>query len=179
MPNLASQELRPEIAPIHADLRIGEVGCVALAPNLMLIETRPSLTPFQTEVIDLVSRGNTLAQVARQAGSTRESVKSARRHAMNEFDTNSIAVVVDRSISFGIISVETNTSDPARRNITGIDEKMINIYAKGFSNKRIAEATATPLQDVESYHDKLLEKIKAWSRPHAIRRAYEIGILKI
>lgn len=118
-----------------------------------------------------------MAQLARRLDSySSTEIKDARHSAMKKFNTGSAAVLVDRSIRLGLMPIEIEPDEEVLARVTGLDQKMLRLYALGISNHRIAKEGGVGLKAVETYHDGLLKRMGAWSRPHAIRRVYELGI---
>ncbi len=170
--------------PPRNDVTVGG-GRVAIAGHLELV-TPPLEVPtgFRLEeiaVLSLISEGNTAVQVARKLGPEfdmgKSDVNAHRDSAMEKLGTRSIALGVHRAIKGGMISVEVK---PDREVITRLrkhDAYMLNRYARGFSNHNFAKSSGTPVRSLETYHDRLLERVGAWSRPHAVRRGHELGII--
>lgn len=156
------------------------VGNVATNGHLRLVRSEtlaPSFEPLEIDVIAGISEGQTLTQTARQLEDySPAEIKDARYSAMKKLNTNSTAVLVDRSIRLGLIPIEVEPDEEILARVTGLDRKMLKLYALGVSNHRIAKKGGVGLKTVETYHDGLLERVGAWSRAHAIRRTYEFGI---
>lgn len=158
------------------------IGGVAARRHLHLVEgqgPRVEFEPWEIRVFDLLSQGNTLNQIARQMDYMRSTVRAAEESAMEKAGTHSKTVLVDRFINLGLIPVEVEPDQDVLADITDLDRRMIGLYARGVTNHTIAKHGKAELDQVESYHDGLLERLGAWSRPHAIRRSYELGIREV
>lgn len=137
----------------------------------------------EVAVLSLISEGNTAVQVARQMNERfnidmgKSAVEGYRADVMEQFGTKSLALATHRAIKREVILVEVKPDDEILAGLHKPDKKMLGLYARGFSNHRLAGATEQPVRSVEAYHDRLLKRIGAWSRPHAVRRGHELGIL--
>jgi hypothetical protein len=137
----------------------------------------------EVAVLSLLSEGNTAVQVARQMNEkfdidmTKSAVEGYRADALEQFGTGSIALATHRAIKREVILVEVNPDEDVLAGLHKPDRHMIGLYARGVSNHRLAQTTKQPVKSVEAYHDRLLERTGAWSRPHLVRRGHELGLL--
>lgn len=149
----------------------------------------PGLSPTEIDVLGSISHGNTTVQVARELDMAKAEVDESRDALMAKFATRSIAVATDQSIRRGILAIEVRPEIAVIEGLTKADPAMLRLYAHGVSNHRIAAGIniqdptgeAPPrvsVRSVEAYHDRLLKRLGAWSRAHAVRRGHELGILR-
>ena len=139
----------------------------------------PNLTLQQIGVLSLLSEGNTAAQIARRLDLSSEEVKNTRNDLKAHYKTQSFSAVVNLAIKNGDINLESQLDTELADKLTEQDHRLIGFYALGGSNQQLQRATNTGSKVIEKYHDQLLEKVGAWSRPHMVSRAYELGIFVI
>lgn len=157
-------------------------GRIAAGAHLELVSPEAytsGLTSDETAVLSLISEGNTTAQMARRLTMERGEVEDHRDSAMGKYGTRSRTVAVSQAIREGAIPIEVTPDSTVAAGLSRLDRRMLGLYAKGVSNHQLAKQYGMNLKTIEAYHDGLLEKVGAWSRPHAIRRTYELGILKV
>lgn len=166
----------------HRSTEASYIGNAALRGGVILgpHEADMSMTLSESHIraITLISMGNTMAQVGRGIGCDLRDARKLRNDVMNFFFTKSITAATNKSIVSGLIPVEVNPEPEVALHISGWDRKTLRLYARGVSNRQIAMAGNKDISVIEGYHDRLLKRIGAWSRPHAIRRAYELGIMQ-
>lgn len=170
----------PTMAGHH---RPATVGGLAARAELRLMHSETlaaAFDPIEIDVVSAISEGQTMAQTTRQlVDYLPADIKNAKTSAMQKLKTNSTAVLVDRSIRLGLVPIEVKPDEEALARVTDLDRRMLGLYARGVSNHRIAKDGKLDLRSVETYHDGLLERVGAWSRAHAIRRSYELGIREV
>ncbi len=173
----ATLEMPRSVPPIE------EGGRIAIARPL---EPVPSLEPElafgvtldEAEVLAAVSQGHTGLQVARHLDRDKSEVDALRGTAMEKLETRSIAQATHRAIQSRIVPVEVEPDAEPRLRLRQADAWVLRLYARGISNHRIAEMQKQPVRAVEEYHDRLLSRLGAWSRPHAVRRGHELALLR-
>ena len=137
----------------------------------------------EVAVLSLISQGNTAVQTARQMDEKfnidigKSAVEGYRADVMEMFRTGSISLAVHRAIKRGILFVETKPDNEILDGLSKTSRQMLSLYARGVSNHSLAATTKQPVRSVEAYHDRLLKRVGAWSRPHGVRRGHELGIL--
>lgn len=129
-------------------------------------------------VLSLISRGGTENQIARDLEVSKQGIRYAKGTLRSLFGTPSLAAVVHRAIQQAYLPIEIAPNPTVVDQLAPADPSVLAFYALGGSNRQIARKTNQCLPAIEQYHDRLLKRIGAWSRPHAIRRAHELGILK-
>lgn len=158
-----------------------EIGALAARPHLQLITPEAPLQQINSQgaaLLGLVSQGYTWNQASRRLDASTYNVRSTKHQIMEAFGTTNMSVIVDRSIRSGLIPVAPDDDPSAvtsRLSLT--DVKVLRFLARGGSTKQLRENSNLPPKRLETYHSQLLEKLGAWSRPHAIRRGHELGIL--
>lgn len=179
MPQPASAELM-----VSAEARPGgEVPPIA-EPELTLpvLEAPRGFRIEEVSVLSLLSMGHTAAQVGRllgpEFGMDRDDVNTYRGSVMYKLGTASVAQAVHRGIKRDIIPIEVEPDQEILDGLRDHDRHTLRLYARGTSNQQLAHESGQPLGALEAYHDRLLYRLRAWSRPHAIRRGHELDILR-
>jgi DNA-binding NarL/FixJ family response regulator len=157
-------------------------GPIAVARHVAPVPSLDPELPFgvtldEADVLTSISQGHTGLQVARHLDRDKSVVDALRGEAMEKLGTRSIAQATHRAIQSRIIPVEVEPDPEAQLRLHQADAWVLRLYARGISNHRIAATQKQPVRAVETYHDRLLERLGAWSRPHAIRRGHELGLL--
>ncbi|HVX57094.1 MAG TPA: hypothetical protein VHA37_05155, partial [Candidatus Saccharimonadales bacterium] len=172
-----------ELAPSPETRSLGNAPETA-EPGLAVpvLEIPRGFDVHEVAVLSLISRGNTAVQVARLLGPEfdlgRSDVYEYRDSAMDKLGTKSVAQAVHRAIKRDIVPVEVQPEETVLAGLRDHDSYTLHQYARGLSNQQLAHASGQPLGALEAYHDRLLYRLGAWSRPHAIRRGHELGILR-
>jgi DNA-binding NarL/FixJ family response regulator len=135
------------------------------------------VTPNEAAVLITISEGHTGVQVARQLEIEKGEADILRFDAMEKLGTRSIAQATHRAIQARIIPIETVPNSEIIAGLHQADTWILRLYARGISNHRIDAAQKQPVRALEVYHDRLLGRLGAWSRPHAVRRGHELGLL--
>jgi DNA-binding NarL/FixJ family response regulator len=157
-------------------------GRIAVASHLRVVTGPEPELPFgvttdEAAVLTTISEGHTGLQVARQLEIDKSQVDTLRGEAMEKLGTRSIAQATHRAIQARIIPVEVVPDAETIAELHPADAWVLRLYARGISNHRIAEGQKQPVRTLEVYHDRLLRRLGAWSRPHAIRRGHELDLL--
>lgn len=155
-------------------------GRVAVTRHLELVEPDPyssELINEEVAVLSLISKGNTLAQTARQLGIDKGEVESLRGSAMSKYGSGSVTATVNKAIKDGTIPVEVSPDPEVAARLTAVDRRVLELYARGVTNHDLASQIGKHVKVLERYHDGLLERAGAWNRPQLVRRGYELGIL--
>ena len=156
-----------------------EAAAYAVQECVVIHESTESrLTPFQAEVLALTSLGQTANQTARQLEAPAEDVKAAKEQAKLAYGTRSIGAAVSKAIQEGGIGIEVRPDPDILMELSSFDTSILYFYAAGGNNEQIARDQNVSFKAINVYRDHLFKKIKAWSAPHAVRRAYELGIIQ-
>lgn len=135
------------------------------------------LTSFQLEVLTMISLGQTVTQTARKLEAAAETVGQARQNLCQALGTRSLAAAVSAGIQEACLAVEVNPDHHTTLELSSFDTSMLYFYAAGGNNRQVAEQHSLSLKAINLYQQHLLKKVGAWSIPHAVRRAYELGII--
>jgi hypothetical protein len=176
MPPAAQETLatHPErYAP--AEIPVSQLG--ALAAEQGLARPEISFSPLQAGVIDGLSKGNTARQTAAQLAVPLGSVKEAKKDFAGLFP--SLSAGVDYAIARGAISFEKKPDPELTARLSALDLGFLQAFAGGGITPYAEGVSSGRHKDARSFEKQLLKKIRAWSRPHAVRRGYELGIFSI
>lgn len=176
MPPRASHNQAPvDPMPSPPRLRlVGETAVVAIASAEQVVSP---LDSFQQQVINLISLGQTTAQIARQLDTAKPTITQSHKDILDIYQTKSASVAVRKAIEDGSISVELSTDSAAAKEVPDLDKKLLRYYANGGSNANLVKRNGIKMRKIEALHDQFLCRMQAWSRPHAVRRGFELGIL--
>lgn len=180
MPGSLEAELAPANLPPRPNAA-RDGGRLAVSSHLQLAVPEADLPAgFIVEeavVLSVISEGHTMNQAARHLYMDKDEVKAHRGSAMAKFGTRSIAYAVHKAVRCGLVLIEAAPDSGIIDGLYGTDERMLNLYARGFSNHHFARTSGKPVKLLEEYHDGLLERLGVWSRPHAVRRGHELEII--
>lgn len=149
-----------------------------IAPSETMIY-REQLSETSVDVLELVSIGQTNSQISRQLSITGDNVDSFKNELRTVFRTPSLSRAVSFAIQKGLLEIEPKPDDQIINSLSPIDCKLLEYYGRGGTNCSLQKTTRISKKSIEWQHDRLLEKIKAWSRPHGIRRAFELEVVTV
>lgn len=158
-----------------------DIGGVAAERQLQVVPNTlvgPELSVFQIELIDLLSQGHTNWQTAKQMGVHVRDIHRGTRRLMEKYRTKDMAIVVSQSIEQGHLPIKISPDEEVIGKLTEFDKKALKFYARGGKESQIAKAGGIPMEKVQDHSVELFTKLGAWDNLHAIRRGYELGILK-
>lgn len=174
-----TEQLRQEVVaiapPEHLVVDIGAMAMQTVAP----VEQPPTydMTPRQLVMLGLLSQGNTLAQTATRVHVTRKQAHREKENIQKVFSAPNMASVVHLAISAGLLRVN-DTPDVGRTDaLSDFDVASLSLYSQGVSIDQIAGAVQKSPKVLMKHEKTLFEKLGAWTRPHAVRRGHELGVL--
>ena len=157
-------------------LHIGGLAADGGNPPHAPEKPRHGLSPLQYGVLELLAQGNTKKKVARRLDTSDGDVDHTKHELRSIFQTPSLSKCVHLAIESGILPVEILPNEEITRQLSNFDRTMLKYYARGGSNTYFVKSRNVPRNVIEIFHDNLLKKVGAWSRPHAIARAHMLGI---
>jgi DNA-binding CsgD family transcriptional regulator len=175
----ATQEHRtvPHVGPEV----VTNLANVAFSTELVLVETARSespLLPYQQEALEFISMGHTNNQVRRHSRGSKPYMNKVLEEVQTVLGVPNEAAAVNQGIQNGWLHVDKLPDPTILDSVGTTDRETLQLYATGGNNMHIATASNQSVRAVNKYEQDLFKKIKAWSRPHAVRRAYELGILE-
>jgi DNA-binding CsgD family transcriptional regulator len=153
-----------------------------VALDLASIEVRPAfdIDPLQLAVIGLISQGRTLNQAAKETSLQRSDVIGVEKDLQAELGVRNTSAVVDRLIISGILPIELETDDRITDRLTHPDRSALRSRASGLPDQQIARSLGLTInQFIKGFEADLHYKLEVKKRPQSIRRAHELGILRI
>jgi DNA-binding NarL/FixJ family response regulator len=154
---------------------------VAFSEELLLVETElpeSPLLPHQQEALEFISMGHTVKQTTRHSKGSKGYMNKVLEEVQTVLGVPNEAAAVNQGIQDGWLHVDSLPDPVVLENVGNTDRKVLQLYAAGGNNMHIAKSSNQNVRAVNKYEQDLFKKIKAWSRPHAVRRAYELGILE-
>lgn len=176
-----TEQLRQEVIAITPPEHfVADVGAMAVQ-TVVPVEQPPTynMTPRQLVMLGLLSHGNTLTQAAERVHVTRKQAHREKENIQKTFSASNMASVVHLAISAGLLHID-KTSDVERTDaLSNFDAATLNLYSQGVSNDQIAGAVQKNPKVIMRHEKALFEKLGAWTRPHAVRRGHELGVLAV
>jgi DNA-binding CsgD family transcriptional regulator len=136
------------------------------------------LSMLQTAVLSLRSEGHTVSQAARRLDIDKPAVLHTEAEIIRTFDAENLASAVNKAICSGELVFEP-VSEAGSVEIDRSDQTMLALYANGVKDGQILEGLDQDANQYKKYKEDLFKRIGAWSGPHAVRRAYELGVLEV
>ena len=179
MPVESREQILPGAEQNVTDIKIAaSIGSIAVENTRLTEETPPlSLSQLQIDVLSLTSKGQTAKQIGRQLKISSRGVKDVKKNLSDKLP--SLAAGVNQAIQDGLINVEHKPDLELTSQLTALDIGILQAYSFGGSTAEVTEISGSDYKTVNEHESDLFKKIKAWSRPHAVRRAYELGIFSV
>jgi DNA-binding CsgD family transcriptional regulator len=153
---------------------------VIQAPLCKDAELLPNVLPLiQTGVLSLISQGNTVSQISRRLDVSTEQVNMAKKASLQALDATSVTSAVGIAIRRGILEVESSPEPELVSGLRKDDVTLLRYFALGGNYQGLSEETGANIRVISRDHSKLLERVRAWSKPHGVRRTYELGLLDL
>lgn len=180
MATLAEQSelevVKTAVLPEHFAGDIGNMAIDGVVSDEQAV-SRPELTLRQAVMIASVSRGDTLNQAAAKTRLTRKQAHREKEAIQRAFSAPNMASVVHLAVSSQVLKVEQSVDLAIVDGLNDFDVTTLGLYARGVSIDRIAGWVECSPKVIMSHEKDLFKKLGAWSRPHAVRRGHELGVL--
>lgn len=135
-----------------------------------------ALTARETQILDAVSHGHTVARVAADLGLTVHTVSTHLARIFRKWGVRNQAGAVAEGFRRGLLHPRPTPGPTVP--LGGRDARLVYLIARGLSNGEIAGRLWCSEESVKSAVRVLLRRLGAVSRQHAVRRAFEAGVLR-
>lgn len=137
------------------------------------------LTLRQLVMTGVLSQGSTLTQAGKELRMTKKEAHREKESIQSQIRVPNMAAVVHLAVASQVIRIKEDRAFDSYGDIDDFDVFTLGLYAEGVSNDKLSEAIDRTPKWCMGYEKELFKKVGAWTRPHAIRRGYEIGLLAI
>jgi len=137
-----------------------------------------ALSPKLAQTLDLLSRGYSNIETGKLLNRSEEAIRSRRRKIIYKLHVSSIAEAVSRGFEAGILTFE-DKSEEFEGELTSAELHILRLASRGLSVQQTANTRGTVRETAKAQRRNLYAELGAHDLPHAIRLAYEFGILKL
>lgn len=169
--------------PMVSTFEASDIGALATR-RLFLVTSEMKdlgLTAWQAATVTLASEGHTNLQAADNLEIDMDEFHHFRNGALRTLGVTNMSVAVDIAIKKDIIPIEVHHDLRVLKRLRGHDARMLRFFARGGTLEHLQKANRKPSHPMKyyvRYEKELFEKVGAWTRPHAVRRGHELGIMK-
>jgi DNA-binding CsgD family transcriptional regulator len=145
----------------------------------LLAEEKKTSLPLSYMIGELIylSKGYSQEQRAAIQDLEPSTVKKRIRRIKVEMGTRTRPQAVAEGIRLGYIPIQVET-EPSFDRLSWMEERVLSYSAAGWSSIEIAEHYNISPNTVDRYYEQIRKKLGSHNMPHAVRRAFEVGIFK-
>jgi DNA-binding CsgD family transcriptional regulator len=127
--------------------------------------------------LEYMSRGITETQASSMRNISLQTIKGRLVTIKKYFGTNTRSQMVSEAINRGFLAIEPDASDCPE--ISSMNLHVLSFAASGSTTAEIAGYYDISSNTVGRHYEEVRAKLGARSMPHAVRRAYELGLFKV
>lgn len=157
---------------------------IPAAPSLELVEavgeplSPGPITEREQALIIATSRGKSFRQLTERFGH-KHLIRSRYGNLQSRFGVPTVSAVVHQAIEQQMIEVETEENPEILEALARMDFFAIRCMARGITEQSLAPKLDRPEDEVFRSFNRAVTNVGARSRPHAVRRGHELGILRV
>jgi DNA-binding CsgD family transcriptional regulator len=151
-------------------LRVVEVAAIELIDDVR----NKKVLPQVFSELSYLSLGYSEAETAESRSCEISTVKWWRKNIKGYMGTRTRPETVAHAIKRGLIHFEFDSSESESLSFT--ENLVLTLVASGWSASEIAGCLKLSSNTVERHYEEIRGKLKAKNMPHAVRRAFEVGI---
>jgi DNA-binding CsgD family transcriptional regulator len=169
-------ELGPDFFPEIDDTSITSAIAINAVAEVSSSNDK-RLTPILVEELDFLSRGFS-THGREEYGVSFEAVRTRRKIAKRKIGARTMHHAVVMAIQEGYISIN-ESSEEADVKLTPMENAVIRLAALGWSSDEIANNYKIHPDTVRRHYEHTRAKLDVRNLSHAMRRIFEVGILKV
>lgn len=135
------------------------------------------LTERQDQVLRLIAQGLTHAQIGQKLFVTVNTVRMFNKGLLNRLGAKNQAHAVALAVAHGVLTPIPRTDDVPRLT-TGMTATL-ELIARGLNGPQIGRQTGRSYHTVHGQVSRLIRRLKARDRGHAVMRAFAYGLLPL
>lgn len=136
------------------------------------------LPPIYVKELIYLSLGYSRQYCTRVIGGTENEVKDRRQTIRKFFAAGNLRQAVVGAIHGGYIPIEVDASAGYEK-LSPRQESVLRLLALGWGFGNIANRYGVSTNTINNHSQEIRRRLEARSMPHAIRRAFEVGLFKV
>lgn len=159
---------------IQDSIKLVEVSAFELVDDVKYRRVPPQVF---TELNNL-SLGYSEEEAGAKRGVPKTTVKSWRKEIKTFMKTRTRNDTVAQAIQRGLVHIDIDRSRTTK-NLSWMEDRVLAFAAAGWTTREIAERFNLSPNTLDRHYEEIRLKLDAKNMPHAVRRAFEVGIFDV